>query len=247
MPAKKKRRYRRSLWLLPLVGVGIVLLQPKWFFMLAVHVKPGALYAVDLPESAPKMVALTIDDGPSEETAEMLEVLERYGAKATFFNISGNVEGFEGAIAQTIQSGHELGNHLTADEPSIRLSAEDFEADLLEAEATFSPYLKGESLRWLRPGMGWYSDEMVEIAERHGYKLALGSVFPYDTHLPSSDLASAFILNRVSPGDVIVLHDGEGRSERTIETLKRILPALTEKGYQVTTLSELMAQSQSHR
>lgn len=241
---QKNRRYRRLFWLLPLLGIGVVLLQPKWFFALAVRVKPGALYAVELPKSAPKVVALTIDDGPSEDTAEILEVLERYGARVTFFHISGNVEEFESAIAQTVQSGHELGNHLTADEPSIRLSETDFEADLLEAEAALLPYVEEKNLRWLRPGMGWYSAKMVKIAERHGYQLALGSVFPYDTHLPSAEFASAFILNRVSSGDVIVLHDGEGRSERTIQTLKKILPALAEKGYQVTTLSKLVELSQ---
>ena len=246
MPSKKKRSLRRYLWLLPLVGLGALLLQPRWFFTLAAQVKPGALYAVDLPDTAPKIVALTIDDGPSEDTLEILETLDRYGAKATFFSISGNIAGHEKAIAQAVKSGHELGNHLTADEPSAKLSLEDFEADLLAAESVLSPYLKDQQIQWLRPGMGWYSADMVKIARKHGYKVALGSCFPYDTHVPSVRFASTFILNTVKPGDIIVLHDGkEGRSQRTTATLEKILPVLAERGYQVTTLSALTQQKNS--
>ena len=245
MPSKKKRHLRRYLWLLPVIGIGLLLLQPRWLFTLAARVKPGAIYAVDLPKTGPKVVALTIDDGPSKDTLEILEVLDRYDAKATFFSISDNVPSHEGAIAQTIQSGHELGNHLTADEPSIRLSKTEFEADLNRAESVLAPYMPQKELKWLRPGMGFYSTEMVKTANHRGYQLALGSVFPYDTHIPSENFAIAFILNTIQPGDIIVLHDGEkgSRSQRTIATLEKVLPALAEKGYQVTTLSELVQQA----
>lgn len=240
----KKKKPRQFLWLLLAIGFGALLLQPRWLFAIAAQVRPGALYAVDLPKTAPKLVALTIDDGPSEDTLEILEVLDRHDAKATFFSISDYVPGHEAAIAQTIQSGHELGNHLTADEPSIRLSKFAFEADLGRAEAVLAPYMPNKELTWLRPGMGFYSAEMVDTANRHGYKLALGSVFPYDTHIPSVAFASAFILNTVEPGDIIVLHDGkDGRSQRTIATLERILPVLRERGYRVTTLSALVKQA----
>ena len=203
------------------------------------------------------MVALTIDDGPSAATDEILEVLEKYGAKATFFNISGNVEGQEEAIARIVIDGHELGNHLTADEASAKLSPAAFEADLLAAEKVWLPYIKNhlkdhlkdgdDALAWLRPGMGWYTADMVEIARRHGYKLVLGSIFPYDTHMPFPSFASAFILSRVRPGDVIVLHDGmdeeggkAGRGDRTVKTLKKILPRLQERGYDVVTITDLV-------
>jgi peptidoglycan-N-acetylglucosamine deacetylase len=100
--------------------------------------------------------------------------------------------------------------YLTADEASIRLSPEAFEADLLAAAQVWQPYVSS-SLRWLRPGMGFYSASMVATAQRHGYRLALGSVFPYDTHVPFSGFAIAFILSTVQPGDIIVLHDGESK------------------------------------
>jgi len=232
-----------SIFLLALLG------QPRWIFCLATQLMPGAVYAVDLPASQ-KTVALTIDDGPSIATADILTTLAKHSVTATFFNISSNLPGHEAIVQQAVSSGHELGNHLTADYPSIRLGPADFEASLLTADRALSPFLQTAhsatatklqpKLHWLRPGMGFYNQTMVKIAQRHDYRLVLGSVFPYDTHLPSSRFASAFILSTVQPGDIIVLHDGPERGKRTAQTLAKILPALQAKGYSVTTVTKLM-------
>ncbi|MGC1528678.1 MAG: chitin deacetylase family protein [Phormidesmis sp.] len=235
-----------------------LLSQPRWIFRLATQLMPGAIYAVDLPASQ-KTVALTIDDGPSAATADILNTLAKHSVKATFFNISGNLPDHEAIVQQAVSSGHELGNHLTADYPSIRLSPADFEASLLTADRALSPFLQTAhllptarpatatnlqtNLHWLRPGMGFYDQAMVKTAQRHGYRLVLGSVFPYDTHLPSSRFASAFILSTVRPGDIIVLHDGLERGRRTAQTLAKILPALQARGYAVTTVTQLMSSS----
>lgn len=239
---RQKRRQYAFAFALLLAGIGWLATQPRWAFRLAAYAVPGALYAVDLPAGSVPVVALTIDDGPSPATADILSVLARYDARATFFNISGHLPGNEAAVSSAIAAGHELGNHFTADEPSIRLSPDDFEADLLAAEQAWQPFLKksvNAPLRWLRPGMGFYNASMVRTAQKHGYQLALGNVFPYDTHVPSSRFASVFILNTVQPGDIIVLHDGGDRAPRTLATLNKILPALKARGYKVTTLSEL--------
>ncbi len=222
-----------------LANAAYLLTQPRWLFTAAARIRPGALYAVNLPPKTTPVVALTIDDGPSESTADILAVLKRYDAKATFFNISDHLSGHEATVLEAVAAGHELGNHLTADEPSIRLSPDDFESAITTAEEVWQPYLLDNSLRWLRPGMGFYSTEMVSIAEQRSYSVVLGSVFPYDTHVPFSGFAIAFILHTVQPGDIIVLHDGEGRGERTVATLEKVLPALQAEGYKVTTLTEL--------
>lgn len=224
---------------------GIVLLsQPRWLFTLASRLFPGALYAVPRADHKPKLIALTIDDGPSLATADILAILNRYEAKATFFNISSNLPNHQSTVQQAVDFGHELGNHLTVDEPSIRLSPEAFEADLLTAERALLGYLPSDAeLVWLRPGMGFYNADMVAIAQRHGYQLVLGSTFPYDTHIHSVRFASAFILRTIRSGDIVVLHDGEtdsGRGARTAQTLAIILPELRRRGYRVTTLSGLM-------
>lgn len=250
-----RRRY--LLWIIIFSTIGLVYLltQPKWIFKAAARIYPGALYGIEetsLPRDAPA-IALTIDDGPGPHTSDIIGLLNRYGAKATFFNISEHIPGHESVVASAVASGHELGNHLTQDKPSILLSEKDFEVDLRTAESVLLPFLyadannnadEGAMLRWLRPGGGIYSSKMVAIAQKNGYQIALGNNFPYDTHIPSARFSASFVLNRLKPGDIVVLHDGQGenaqRSDRTLEALETILPALRIRGYKVTTLSELV-------
>jgi len=80
---------------------------------------------------------------------------------------------------------------------------------------------------------------MLATIERAGFRCALGSIYPYDPHLPSARVAAAYILANVRPGAVIVLHEGGARGRRTVEALRRVLPALRARGYCIVTLSEL--------
>jgi peptidoglycan/xylan/chitin deacetylase (PgdA/CDA1 family) len=210
---------------------------PRWVVPTLAARSPGVLYFMPTAE---RVVALTVDDGPDASTTPaILEVLREYGARATFFLISERARAAEAVVAAIVRAGHELGNHLTRDEPSIRLGPRRFEAALTEAHEALS---RAAPLCWARPGGGWYDRAMLDVMERHGYRCALGSVYPYDPHLPSARFAAAFILRHVHPGAVIVLHDGGRRGARTARTLRRVLPELARRGYRVTTLSDLVGE-----
>jgi peptidoglycan/xylan/chitin deacetylase (PgdA/CDA1 family) len=207
---------------------------PRWLVPWIASRSPRCLYAVPTHE---KVVALTFDDGPDRTSSpEILRLLREHDARATFFFISGNVSGAEHIVADAVAQGNELGNHLTRDEPSIRLSPSAFVAAIREAGAVLSGF--GPVL-WLRPGSAWYNDAMLDAIEREGYRCVLGSVYPYDPYVPIVRLTSAYILANTRPGSVIVLHEGGARGARTVEVLGRVLPALHKRGYRVVTLSEL--------
>jgi peptidoglycan/xylan/chitin deacetylase (PgdA/CDA1 family) len=125
---------------------------------------------------------------------------------------------------------------MTRDEPSIRLTTEEFEHDLLQADRVLSKFTE---VRWFRPGSGWYNDEMLEVARKHGYECALGSVYPFDPQIGSAWLSENYVLWKVKPGDVIVLHDYLVRGKRTVRILETLLPALKSRGYRFVTLTEL--------
>jgi peptidoglycan/xylan/chitin deacetylase (PgdA/CDA1 family) len=216
--------------------VSVLFFQPRCLLAIATLIVPEVVY---FAKTNKLVIALTIDDGPDARTTpKILEILRRYGAKATFFVISNRIKGNERLIADMISCKHELGNHLTEDKPSIQLSPQEFEEDLLKAHNVISTF---GNLRWLRPASGWHNTTMTKIAQKYGYQVALGSVFPFDTHIPSSWFASKHILSNVSPGSIIVLHDNALCGERTASTLEKILPELSRRGYQVVTLSELFA------
>ena len=213
---------------------------PRWLVPRLAARSPRCLYAV---ATGDRTVALTLDDGPdAAHTPALLGLLRAHGARATFFLISGRVPGREALVAAAVAQGHELGNHLTRDEPSIRLPPAAFAAAVREAGAVLGRF---GPVRWLRPGAAWYTGAMLDAIERAGYRCALGSVYPYDAHVPWARAAAAYILANTRPGAVIVLHEGDARGRRTLEVLRRVLPALRARGYQVVTLSELATRAHS--
>ena len=129
-------------------------------------------------------------------------------------------------VSRLLAEGHEIGNHLTRDERSIGLGIEAFESEMLAAHAALSPF---QRLRWIRPGGGRYDADMAEIWASHGYRCALGSVYPFDAHVPWVCFARRFVLSHVRNGSIIVLHDRAGRGARTVDVLSKVLPALHER------------------
>jgi peptidoglycan/xylan/chitin deacetylase (PgdA/CDA1 family) len=206
--------------------------QPDWITRAA---SGRVTYAVDTAEPA---LALTIDDGPDPATTPgLLEVLRRHGSRATFFLITERIPGNEAIVERILAEGHELGNHMTREQPSILLGRDGFERELRLADSTLATF---GDIRWLRPGSGWFSGAMLEAAEAQGYRMALASIYPFDATIPSPWFASEFILWRARPGAIVLLHDYGQRGGRTAATLERVLPELTRRGFRVVTLSELV-------
>jgi len=187
------------------------------------------------------VVALTIDDGPDPvSTARLLEVLEANDATATFFVIGARIPGNEAVVDAIVAAGHELGNHHWQDTPSIELDRQEFESQLLATQARLSAW---QAPRWFRPASGWYHDWMLDLLEAHGYRTALGSVYPLDAQIPSVRLAAWWVGLSAGPGSIIILHDGAGRGERSARVLERVLPTLRARGIAVVGLSELLRRS----
>ena len=218
----------------------VLMFRPSWLLKrLSAH-SPDVLYSVQTQEP---VIALTIDDGPDPSTTpRILDLLLDYDARATFFLLSDRIPGNEALVQRIVDEGHEIGNHLTDDQPSIRLSVDEFEQQLLRAQDVLSQF--GE-VRWFRPGSGWYNKSMRSVLIQHGYRLALGSIHPFDSHIPSSWFATNYILWRSQPGAIIVLHDIGGRGHRTADTLDKILPALRARDFRIVTLTELSDHAQS--
>ncbi len=226
----------------------ILLFPPRWLIaFLFPLICPGAVFAADTQN---KVVALTIDDGPGLEnsTQEILEVLTKNNAQATFFLISSNAEKNPQAVTAIIEKGHEIGNHMTEDEKTIALTQQAFQENLSQAHEILFNFAQQSiyypRITWFRPGGGWGNAAMVNFAAKnYGYCTALGNIWPYDTFWGSSTQFSRFfILSNIRPGSIIILHDGGNCSKRgkqTVETLKLVLPELQKKGYQIVTLSTL--------
>ncbi len=215
----------------------------RWLARRLARYQPRVLYIV---ETTQKAVALTIDDGPDARTTpEILDSLQCSGAQATFFVISSNITGNEALLERIVAEGHELGNHLTRDEPATNLSDEEFEDELLLSHRMLTSY--SDQVTWFRPGSGRFTEAMLDTLEKHDYRCALGSVYPFDARIPSCWFATWVILSAAKPGSVLILHDLGARGKRTVTTLNNILPRLTQRGFRVVTLSQLTSLSERNQ
>ena len=222
-----------SVFLLGAILVGVVCNPKPLVYRLAYH-SPDVLYFVKTEE---KIIALTIDDGPHPMvTPKILDVLSEYQVPATFFLIGGRVQHNEDILRRIASNGHEIGNHHMEDAPSIRLSEDEFEKQLLQAHRILSEFAQ---VKWFRPASGWFNERMLRQVEKHNYKCALGSVYPYDAAIHNVTFLSNYILDNVFPGAIIILHDGTLERKATVDVLKQIIPILKRHGYRFVTLTEL--------
>lgn len=200
---------------------------------------PEVVFSADTPRP---MIGLSIDDGPSPATAEILDVLRQYNVRATFFVIGEQLTAWPELAERIVAEGHELGHHMLRDEPSIELPPDSFVAHFERVDAKLEA-LGGSTL--FRPGSGWFDERMVAEASLRGYRTVLGSIYPFDAHLPFPRFASWFVQQQAAPGGIVVLHDGAERGVRTAEVLRRVLPSLQRKGFDVVTVSELLTTAES--
>ncbi len=191
-----------------------------------------------------KIVALTFDDGPHPKyTAEVLNLLEKYEAKATFFIIGKNAEKYPELVLRSYTNGHELANHTYTH--SLKLSVSELQEELQQTNDTIYS-ITGFHPTLFRPVGGNYTDKMINVAVKDGYKVVMWS-WHQDTEdwkQPGVKKIVKKVLKGTKPGDVILFHDGGGDRAQTIDALEEILPALQKQGYTFVTISELIENNQ---
>jgi peptidoglycan/xylan/chitin deacetylase (PgdA/CDA1 family) len=200
---------------------------------------PSVLFRV---RTSDRVIALTIDDAPSEYTTEIATVLAENDAHATFFVIGNQVPGREGILEEIVKGGHELGNHAMRDEASRGLSINDLTTQIATVENSIkAAYSAADSdaspPRYFRPGSGFFSTRMLATIQELGYRLVLGNVYPHDPQIPYPNVNARHILSMVRPGAIIICHDRRGW---TVPMLRKVLPELKRRRYQVMTVSALL-------
>lgn len=195
-----------------------------------------------------KKVALTFDDGPSPTfTEQILDILKAYNAKVTFFVIGKRVEMYPEIVRRQHREGHEIGNHTYEHREVNRLSAAELEDELRRADQAIKEVI-GKNARVFRPTSGYYDEKIVRVANKFNYSVIIWT-WGQDTrdwaYVKGWRIAQKVIKN-VKPGDIILFHDQGGDRSNTVEALKILLPALSEKGYKFVTLTDLLNLEQKH-
>jgi peptidoglycan/xylan/chitin deacetylase (PgdA/CDA1 family) len=232
-----RRRWRRLVavcfTIAALVGAALVY-QPLWAFDVLGYVFPRLLWRVN---TSARLVALTFDDGPApDHTPEVLSILARHGARATFFMIGDRAMAYPELVSEIRGAGHEIGNHYYTIGSTQGASDEEFLANLLRAEQVLG--LRARKL--FRPPGGIARSSQLELASANGYTSVLGSAYPYDPSHPPSAYIRWLVAKNLAPGVIVILHDGIADPSRSIAALEGILVAGRQKGLRFVTVGELL-------
>jgi len=230
-----------ALFLLILLPLYWIYKPPTFLIKLLQHRYPSVLLHHPTTQ---KLIALTIDDAPSEFTLPVLDLLKEHGAKATFFAIGSQIPGREDILRQILLAGSEIGNHAMHDEPSINLSSQVLKDEISKVDETINEIYASVNMtrlptqRYFRPGSGIFSQRILDLAQGLGYRTVLGSVYPHDPFVKFWRVNAWNVLSGIRPGAVVICHDRRGW---TLPMLQRVVPELVRRGYRVVTVSELLA------
>lgn len=195
---------------------------------------------VPTPEPTPapkeKAVALTFDDGPSRDNdGTILETLQANGAHATFF-VLGNRARVDGDIMQMIlDAGCEIASH-SWDHPQLsKIKWKKAKSQIDRTDRIVSKLLNGYQISLLRPPYGSISKTMRKKVKK---PMLLWSLDTEDWKSRNAKKIFNRVKKEVKDGDIILMHDIH---PETAEAVKKIVPWLSEQGYDMLTVTELMA------
>lgn len=206
----------------------------------ALTVTPGAAQAgptstiVDTARGTGAVVSLTFDDGPNPaDTPRLLQVLRRHDVKAVFCLWGDYVVENPQIVRRIVAAGHTLCNHTLHHDNLTTLTPQQIRGDLAATSALIRSVAPGVRIPYFRAPYGSWG-ESPEIAadlgmQPLGWRLAISDWEP-----PGTDVLVQRLRDGITPGAVVLLHDGPGDRSQTVEAVDTIIPELRAQGWRFT-------------
>lgn len=178
-----------------------------------------------------KVVYLTFDDGPSAQyTPQVLRVLKKHHAKATFFMIGTNARSNPALVRRVRAEGHAVGNHTWSHPWLTRLSSSQVRSQIQRTDKVIG------RTRCVRPPGGFVSPGVRRTIAGTGKKVAMWTVDPRDWARPGQASIQRTILANTRSGSIVLMHDGGGPRAQSVAALDVVLSRLKARGYRFETL-----------
>jgi len=173
-----------------------------------------------------RLIYLTFDDGPVPEvTPRVLDILDHYGWKATFFCVGENVHKYPELYQEILRRGHHVGNHSYNHVRGFRLSEKDYVANVKKASELIDSKL-------FRPPHGRIRFSQIK-ALRKDYQIVMWDVITYDYDKKKSPEAIFNIIRRyLRKGSIVVFHDSIKAEKNVLSVLPKALAYWKEQNYQ---------------
>ncbi|MEH2363991.1 polysaccharide deacetylase family protein [Nostoc sp.] len=196
------------------------------------------------PRNDEKVIALGIDDGPwPKTTLEMLDILKQNDVKVTFFWVGQALKANPDLAKREVAQGHAIGNHTwhhwyrRMDEATAK-SEIDRTTDLIYKTT-------GVKTALFRPPGGFLNNGLAAYAKSQKDAVIMWSVTSADTDPHAKPQAFVNnVLKGAKPGSIVLMHDGGGDRQRTVQALPQIINGLKEQGYRFVTIPELLKMGQ---
>jgi peptidoglycan/xylan/chitin deacetylase (PgdA/CDA1 family) len=193
------------------------------------------------------VVALTFDDGPSGYTHQVLDILAREHAHATFFLIGNQVRDYPDQVRRALRDGHFIANHTFTHPDMLHLSPAKQRSELQGAQQAIWQATAFTPCFWRAP-YGSINPALQQMARGLGMNSIQWDTDPQDfTAPPVATIYHRVLFGNpknpdpgVHPGAIVLLHDGGGDRSHTVAALPQIITALRARGYRFLTIPELM-------
>ena len=187
-----------------------------------------------------KWVCLTFDDGPSNNTTHILDLLKFYNCRATFYVVGNRISSYASTIQRCAAEGNEIGIHTWEHAKLTVLSPEEIASQLTLTEQAVEQYA-GVTCASVRPTGGACNDTVKTVAGQLGYYLVNWSVDTEDWKYRDADHVKKVIVEQAQDGDVVLMHDLYETSVRGALAAIDELQSRTDKTYAFVTVSQLAA------
>jgi peptidoglycan/xylan/chitin deacetylase (PgdA/CDA1 family) len=190
-----------------------------------------------------KAIALTFDDGPSESTPRVLDLLHKYQTPATFFQIGANVERLPDIARAVYAAGHEIGNHSHTHPLFCFHSAEFICSEFARAQRAIADATGRPPVLLRAPfGARWFGFRKAQ--RRLGLQGVMWTAIGYDWKLKADTIVGRMLAGAAN-GAILCLHDGRAVRanpdiRETVAAIGRLIPALRDQGYKFETVSRLL-------
>jgi peptidoglycan-N-acetylglucosamine deacetylase len=233
---KRLQRRKRQLWLVLAVSLSLlaVILHRQITQRVFSGLVAGAHYRV---ETAEPLIALTFDAvWEPGETGRILDILDRYEVRATFFAAGGWLR-YNGHLAREILlRGHEIGHHGYTHQPLTEMDDDKLAAEFERMEEALREELN-QTANLLRPPYGETDPRVVSFAAERGYRTILWSVDPHDWLDPGREQIIRRVTGAAHKGAIVLFHTN---APQTPEALPAIIEHLRMQGYEIVTVSAML-------
>ncbi|WP_433594834.1 polysaccharide deacetylase family protein [Lysinibacillus xylanilyticus] len=188
-------------------------------------------------ETNQKVVALTFDDGPADNTNQILSLLEEYNAKATFFLIGAEIEKFPEEARRIAEEGHQIGNHTYSHNRMIFKTPSYYKDEIEKTDQLIRDTgYKGEID--VRPPNGKKLIGLPYYLNKHKRETITWNLEPDTFYTTVSDKVK-YVTENIEPGSIILLHPMYDKTGKALQTIEGILQKLSNEGYTFITVNEL--------